>query len=221
AGLVEVPRGTVRVSAPPGAAAAWLGPVVEAFLERFPEVNLVLDLSDRFVDLVGEGFDVALRAGELADSGLTSRVLGSMHQRCFASPGWLAAHGVPRHPSELAHVPILVFGPDRSATWVFEGPERVSVDVRGRLAVRHFGLLLAAAERGTGLVRLPVSVAEPSVAAGRLVPVLEAWPGPTARLHLLTAGTSLRTAAVQAFVSLVIERAAGGLERLIELSKEG
>lgn len=212
AGLTDVPRGTVRVSLAYGVATQWLGPVANAFLSRYPEASLVVDLSDRYVDLVGEGYDVALRAGELADSGLTSRLLGTMTTRCFVSPAWLAQHGPIDHPRDLAHHDVILFHPERVATWVFEGPERVSVEVRGRYAVRHHPLNLEAAEQGHGVARLPPVTVEASVAAGRLVPILPEWSSPPMRLHLVTAGASLRTAAVAAFVALVVEHVGRGLE---------
>jgi len=205
AGLVAAPRGMVRVALVPGFAAAWLGAIAERLLTRYPEVQLVASLEDRVVDLVAEGFDVAVRAGDLPDSGLTARRIGETRFACFASPAYVASHPALTTPRDLVDHHVVLFTGGLAATWIFEGPERVSVPVRGRYVVNHQGLLLEAGEAGLGVVRLLPFTARASLEAGRLVRVLPEWQSPPARLYAVTQGIVHRTAAVAAFLEVLDE----------------
>jgi DNA-binding transcriptional LysR family regulator len=205
AGLVAAPRGMVRVALVPGFAATWLGAIAERLLTRYPEVQLVASLEDRMVDLVSEGFDVAVRAGDLPDSGLTARRIGETRFACFASPAYLASHPPLTTPRDLVHHDAVLFIGGLTATWAFEGPERVSVPVRGRYVVNHQGLQLEAGEAGLGVVRLLPFTVRASLEAGRLVRVLPEWHSPPARLYVVTQGIVHRTAALAAFLEVLDE----------------
>ncbi len=205
AGLVAAPRGRVRVALVPGFAETWLGPIAERLLTRYPEVQVVASLEDRRVDLVAEGFDVAVRAGNLPDSGLTARRIGETRFACFASPAYLANHPPLTTPRDLVYHDAVLFIGGLTATWAFEGPERLSVPVRGRYVVNHQGLQLEAGEAGLGVVRLLPFRAQSSLEAGRLVRVLPEWHSPPARLYVVTQGTAHRTAALAAFLEVLDE----------------
>lgn len=205
AGLATTPRGPVRVSASVGFGASWMNAIAARMAAEYPEVELVVDLSDRYVDLVAEGFDAAIRGGDLVDSSLTARSLGASSARHYAAPSYLASRPVPASPQDLAQHEVLLYAGGPRSTWVFEGPERVVVPVHGRYTVNNHALLLDAALRGMGIARLFPFLADPSVAEGRLVELLPGWTAPPARLHVLTLGASRRTAALEAFLRVLLE----------------
>jgi DNA-binding transcriptional LysR family regulator len=205
AGLAATPRGPVRVSASVSFGASWMNPIAARMAAEYPEVELVVDLSDRFVDLVGEGYDAAIRGGDLTDSSLTARSLGANRAGHYAAPSYLIGRSTPQVPQDLADHEVLLYTGGPRTTWTFEGPERLTLPVYGRYTVNNHALLLDAAIRGMGIARLFPFLVEPAVADGRLVQVLPEWTAPPARLHVLTLGASRRTAALEAFLRVVVE----------------
>ena len=172
------PRGLLRVTAPLNF--NHLAPVVAAFMARFPDVQVELLCSDRMVDLVHEGFDLAVRAGALADSTLMARTIGSIESYLVASPAFLAAHGAPSCPAELANLPALGFGLGAArATWrMTRGAETTSVQVALRLMVNDFVFLDEAARSGLGVALLPLFRCADDLRSGALVRVLPEWCSP-------------------------------------------
>ncbi len=205
AGLAATPRGPVRVSASVSFGASWMNPIAQRIAEQYPEVDLVVDLTDRYVDLVADGFDAAIRGGDLADSSLTARSLGALRARHYAAPSYLQGRPMPDSPRDLAQHDVLLYTGGPRTTWVFEGPERLVVPVSGRYTINNHTLLLDAAVRGLGIARIFPFLAAASIAAGSLVEVLPAWTAPPARLHVLTLGASRRTAALEAFLRVLFE----------------
>lgn len=170
--------GRVRITAPTSFGDAWLAPVLLGFARAHPGLDLCIDLTDRTVDLVGEGYDLAVRIGALADSGLAARPLATSRRVVVASPAFLAANGVPASLDEIEErFAVIAYG-NRSIAreWACVGdvaPRAFRPRVRlhtdsGRLAVD-------AAVEGLGLTITPTFLAAPQIAAGRLVPV--ALPG--------------------------------------------
>lgn len=204
-GLTEAPRGPVRIAASPGFGATWMTTIAERLLVRHPAVELVVDLQDRFVDLVGEGFDAAIRGGELADSALTARTLQVSRLFCYASPAYLADRPAPVTPRDLVGHDVILYAGGPRGEWVFEGPPRTAVAVRGRYTVNSHRLHVEAAERGLGIARVFPFLVQPAIAAGRLVPVLPGWGSPETRLHVVTLGATRRTAALDAFLEVLAE----------------
>lgn len=138
--------GPVRLSAPSDLGQARVVPVVDAFLAEHPGVTVDLHLGDGYVDLVGQGLDFAIRRGTLADSTLRSRSLGRSRRVVCASPAYLAAHGAPQHPDELAAHDCIVmrFGPERYAEWPFRIDGALTrVAVRGRRVANDGALVRA------------------------------------------------------------------------------
>lgn len=205
AGLAEAPRGPVRVSTSTGFGATWLPEIAAQLLRQHPDVQLVVDLSDRYVDLVAEGYDAAIRGGEGGDTTLFARSLGANRSVCVAAPAYLAGRPPLTHPRDLAQHAALLYSGPLHQEWIFELPERVKVPVSGRFIVNSHRLLVEAAERGLGVARVFPFLVEPALAAGRLVPVLEGWQSPEAHLRVLTAGPRHRTAALEAFLAVVAE----------------
>jgi DNA-binding transcriptional LysR family regulator len=181
--LVGAPRGLVRMSAPVALGRQHIAPAIPALLERHPELRLELDLSDRFVNLTQEGFDLAVRHASRVPESHIATVLCATRSVLLASPRYLARRGVPRHPAELANHECLLYLRDGGApSWSFERregrarmPERVSVPVRGPLRANNSEVLREAARAGMGVGLLPDFSACGAMGAGELVPVLPQW----------------------------------------------
>jgi DNA-binding transcriptional LysR family regulator len=168
------PRGLLRVSAPRNFGEMILAPAIFAFLAEQPGVTLDLRLEDRFVDLVEEGIDVALRIAAAPDSSLIARRIAAMRHAVVAAPAYLDAHGVPRAPEDLRnHAVIVDTNLSGQANWRFvvDG-QTVSVHVRGPVRVNSPLSARDAALAGLGIALLPGYLADPMIATGRLVPIL-------------------------------------------------
>lgn len=171
-------RGTLRVSAPVIFGELHVAPLVPALLARHPELRIHLALSDRFVDLVDEGFDLALRVGRLADSSLAARRLGRVPAIVCASPAYLERRGVPREPADLAGHECLRYslaGVGRE--WRLrgaDGKERAFA-TSGRCSINHGGAMREATIGGVGLAQLPLFLVADALRAGLLRSVLEAF----------------------------------------------
>jgi DNA-binding transcriptional LysR family regulator len=205
AGLAATPRGPVRVSASVSFGATWMNPIIQRVAEQYPAVDVVVHLTDRYVDLVAEGFDAAIRGGELPDSSLTARSLGAIRARHYAAPAYLRGRPPLDAPRDLAQHEVLLYSGGPRSSWAFEGPERLVVPVSGRYTVNNHALPLDAAVRGLGVTRTFPFLAAGPVADGSLVEVLPGWSAPPSRLHALTLGASRRTAALEAFLRVLLE----------------
>jgi DNA-binding transcriptional LysR family regulator len=181
--LAGAPRGLVRLTAPVALGRQHIAPAIPALLERYPELRLELDLNDRFVNLTQEGFDLAVRHTSRVPESHVATVLCETRSVLLASPEYLASHGVPGHPAELAaHECLLYLRDGGSPSWSFErrerrgrAPERVSVPVRGPLRANNSEVLREAAAAGMGVGMLPDFTAWSGSAAGELVQVLPEW----------------------------------------------
>lgn len=178
------PRGRLRVSCPVTYGARALVPVLAGYLDRYPEVQVELSLNDQLVDLAEEGFDAAIRIGELTDSGLIARPLRPSARIACASPAYIARYGAPRVPTDLTRHNCLAFlfasGPERE--WLFpradgKGTERITV--RGRLDVNGGLALREAALAGLGVILQPEMMVKDDLEAGRLVRFFPELPAPT------------------------------------------
>ena len=212
--LQRTPRGTVRVTTTVPIGELILAPIVADFLDAYPDIDVVLHLSDRPVDLVAERFDVAIRTGALLDSSLVATLVGSSAYRIVASPAYLERHGTPSRPSDLSAHPCLRFaklGTAVRTTWPFgKGARTIEVPVTGRLVSDDFIVLRTAAERGLGIARIPGIVAHEALQAGRLVALLSSHATPPTPLHLIHLGgrhLPPRTRAFLEFVQTRLQRA--------------
>lgn len=177
----QAPRGTLRLTVPNAFGSLFAMGVLAEFKARFPELTLELVFLDRQVDLIGEGFDVALRIGELGDPRLIARRLASTDRIVMASPSYLERAGTPREPEELAGHECLLYAHHAApGRWKVQGPRGVvEVDVAGHLVANHGSMLVEAARQGLGLVFVPVLLAAAELHAGRLRRVLPPWHWPT------------------------------------------
>jgi len=172
------PRGHLRVSLPDTFGRMWLAPAINEFLAAHPQVTLEAEFSNRFVDLVGERFDLAVRLGELEDSRLVARRVGSRWRLLCAAPGYLARCGVPQAPQDLAGHACLVFTqwPQRGRWEMSDGQGHVErVNVSGPLAGDDAEMLVSSARAGLGIMIATDWLVGRSLQSGELVPVLPQW----------------------------------------------
>lgn len=176
-GLGEGLRGVLRVSAPVTFGQLHVAPLVADFLLEHRELRIELTLDDRYVNVVAERFDLAIRAGRLVDSTLIARKLASDRRVVCAAPAYLERNGVPRTPADLAaHDCLRHAYHDASTTWTFDGPRgRESVRVQSRLRLNHGGAIRAAALRGLGLALLPGFTVDDDLRRGALATVLDEY----------------------------------------------
>lgn len=196
------PRGVLRLSCGVEFGMIAVSGWISAFVERYPQVAVEADFSGRLVDLVHEGFDLAIRLGELADSGLAARRLGELRYGLFAAPRYLQRRGTPGTPQALREHDLAVFtgGATRNAWRLTNGGHTERVEVGGRVRVNNSFAVRDAAVRGLGIARLPLLVAEPELARGTLVPVLAEWQPDTVPVHAVFASARYLTPKVRAFI---------------------
>ncbi|MGK5071469.1 LysR family transcriptional regulator [Janthinobacterium sp. ZB1P44] len=205
--LQLAPAGKLRITAPLTFGAEALMPAMAAYLERYPDVSIDVSLSDRVVDLVEEGFEAAIRIGQLPDSLLIARPLAPYRLMICASPDYLARRGTPRHPAELSQHDCLSFSPAALAHWRLTGEDGVcSVPVSGRLQVNHGQALRVAALHGMGIVLQPALLLETDVRAGRLVQLFPAHALPSRPLHVVYLPDRYRSPKLRSFVDFLVER---------------
>lgn len=156
----DVPRGRVRMSAP--ADLASLGGVVAQFASKYPEVQVELHLSNRYVDLVAEGFDLALRAGSLGDSSLVAHKITTSAMRIVGTPEYFERHGVPESVEELrGHVAVAFGDATGPVVWpLLDKGRQVRVTLQARVAVNNLLAVKHAVSRGLGLARLPQMITD-------------------------------------------------------------
>lgn len=170
-------RGNLRVALPAAMGRLWLAPLLPSFMQRYPELHVEVNYSESYVDLVAEGYDVALRVGTLKDSRLLAQRLGQ-HQRILcASPAYLAQHGMPAHPSELAEHNCLEFeGFASFPNWrLSDGVRTEVVSARGSMRSNDNSALLEAARAGIGILGTGEWLVTRDIADGTLVRVLPDW----------------------------------------------
>ncbi|MBL8938851.1 MAG: LysR family transcriptional regulator [Archangium sp.] len=202
------PRGVLRMTAPVTFAEHFLGDILTEFMAANPDVRVTLDLTDRYVDLVAEGYDLALRAGPLADSSLKARLLGTNPIVMVASPKYLAKHGTPLTPADLLdHDCIVYANHERSAKWPLLVKRKVTaMPVRPRVAVNSFMLARDFAVAGLGIARMPGGFSADLEADGSLVRVLTEFEPPLSPLHAVFPPGPHLAPRVRAFVDLLASR---------------
>jgi DNA-binding transcriptional LysR family regulator len=168
------PRGSVRMTAPVDAFTLGLGEAISEFVKRYPGIQIELALTSRLVDLVGEGFDLAVRAGVLKDSTLIARKVGPSEAGLFASPAYLRRRGRPKRLADLGEHECLLYRVRGGRTrWQLTGPSgEESVEVRGAVSADEMSFLASVASAGVGIGLLPLEVVHATVRRGELVPVL-------------------------------------------------
>lgn len=177
--------GTLRLSVPVSFGLLHLAPLWPAFLDRHPKVMLDVELTDRTVDLVEEGFDAAVRIARLPSSSLISRPLSSMRLVLCASPAYLARHGQPTHPSALARHAVLAYSLlSTGDVWTFDGPDGpVSVAVQPRMRTNSGDTCRVGALRHLGIVLQPAFLVGEDLRSGSLVELMPQYRSPDIGIH--------------------------------------
>jgi DNA-binding transcriptional LysR family regulator len=208
ASLSAAPRGVLRVNAPMSFGILHLGPAIASFLERYPDVEVDLDLNDRIVDLVEEGYDVAVRVGKLRDSTLVARRLAPARRVVCGSPAYLAQHGRPRVPDDLTRHNCLVYtNAPLGEQWLFpvDGVAH-AVRVAGTMRSSNGDVLREAAIAGVGLVLLPTFIISDALARGALERVLPNYEPPGVAVAAVYPQSRHVSPKVRAFIDFLAAR---------------
>jgi DNA-binding transcriptional LysR family regulator len=203
------PRGTLRLTAAITFGARHLAPAIAAFVERHPTVRFNVELSDRAVDLVEEGFDAAVRIGAIGSQNLVGRKVGATRLVCCAAPRYIERHGEPRTPEDLARHVCLTYeyAPVRDV-WPFrdrQGKER-NVRVDGPIHANNGRFLEALAVEGVGIAFEPDFIVGPDIRAGRLVRVLRDYEPPPSPIYVVYPSRRHLSAKVRVFTDFLMER---------------
>ena len=196
-------QGALRINTSVAFGRRVLAPMVMQFMQLNPQLQVDLGCDDRYMNLVEQGIDVAIRMGRLSDSSLGSRYLGLNPWVVVAAPDYLAQHGRPLGPKDLKDHNALIYSTVQGdARWPFSGPEgrSISVLVRGQLRSNNLSTLLVAAREGMGIAALPRYVAEESLRKGVLDTVLDDWQLPAQEIHAVFPSPRLVPAKVTRFV---------------------
>ena len=196
--------GPVRLTAPLSFGIQYLAPALADFAAQHPRVELDISFEDRTADLIGGGFDLAVRIGTLEDSALIARRVAPSRRVVVGSPAYLDRRGRPERPGDLGDHDILLYGGEQ---WRFRVEGRwQSVRVQPRLRADNGEMLRAAAVAGLGLCILPTFIASPAIQSGELEVLLRDFPLPEAGLHLVMPPGRAATARVRALVDFLAAR---------------
>lgn len=204
----QEPTGTIRVSGP--ADTRFLSDIIADFMMLYPKVSVEIILTDEQVNLVEEGIDIAIRAGQLSDSSLIARKIAPSLRAFVASPAYLERAGIPGTPDDLANHDCIIFGRTiEGATWPVHrqsGPDILPVS--GRIAANTMQFVVRAAVAGLGIALIPSPLAARDVRAGRLRNILTGYEPPHGALYAVFPSSRLMPAAVRAFADFVADRMA-------------
>jgi DNA-binding transcriptional LysR family regulator len=203
------PSGRLVVSAPVGFGRLHVSPVMTAYLNRYSDVSGVLRLEDRMVNLVDDGVDLAVRIGDLADSSLVARQVGTMRRIVVAAPAYLKEHGEPKRPQAIASHQTVQFGATAAvADWRFlEDGREVRMSIAPRLVTNSADAAIQYAVAGGGLTRVLAYQAREAIKRGALKIVLQKFELPALPIHIVYPTSRLLSAKVRAFIDLVVESA--------------
>ncbi|MGF1649957.1 MAG: LysR family transcriptional regulator [Hyphomicrobiaceae bacterium] len=202
-----VPRGHLNVAAPITFGELRLAGLLQAFAERWPEVTVELKLSDRFVDLVAEGVELAIRIGNLEDSSLIARRLADMPILCVASPNYLAQAGEPRNPAELKHHRCVIdtnFREPEKWPFLVDG-ERVTMTVTGQIRANSASAVRTLVLANAGIALCPAYAVDNDIEEGRLVALFGAASAQSLAVHAVYPPTRHLSARVRVFVEMLAE----------------
>jgi DNA-binding transcriptional LysR family regulator len=206
------PRGTLKLTCSITFGVRLLAPAIAAFAARHPALRFEIELADRQVDIVDEGIDLAVRIGDVGPQTLIGRRIGSMQLVCCAAPSYLAAHGTPRTPPELARHACLTYAYAASGnTWRFldgQGREH-TVRVQGGVHANSGQMLTVLAAAGMGIALEPDFIVAPELASGALVALLPGYAPAASGIYAVYPSRRHLSAKVRAFVDFLVERFRG------------
>jgi DNA-binding transcriptional LysR family regulator len=204
----KAPKGNLRISAPMSFGIRHLGPILDSFLKRYPEMTLDLHFDDRVTNIVEEGIDVAIRIRTLPDSSLVARRLARARMVICASPAYLAAHGEPTHPDELRDHACLIYEYlARQGTWsLTRGDARADIRIQGPVRANNGDTLLEAAIDGWGIILSPTFIAHEALRSGKLKAILREWHPVEPDFYAVMPPGRDKTLKVKSFVDHLAER---------------
>ena len=205
----QEPKGRLRISAPVSYGQFNLLPVISRFMKCYPKLNIDIQLSDRYVDLVKDDFDAVFRIGTLNDSGLIARKLNNLQLIFAASPSYLAKYGVPSVPNDLKNHQCLIYqyaNPTKKDNfWPFTvNGELINIAITGAFQSNNTSILAAAAVEGLGITMLPESVLNESIKQSKLITVLQDFLPPAREVHLLYQADKQRLPKLDAFIEFIV-----------------
>lgn len=203
----KAPSGLVRIAAPITFGIRFVADAITDLLQQHPGIEIDLRLSDKRVDIVADGYDIALRIADLPDSSLRARRLAPITARVIAAPAYLERHGTPRHPADLAHHACFQYA-NAIGAWHFRKAdgEEASVRPTGPLTTDNGDAMLPALKAGLGVALLPDFIVDRELADGSLVEILAGWSPMNVALHLMTPPSTLRPARVEVVIDFLSER---------------
>lgn len=176
-------RGRLRIAAPLSFGPTHFAPVLAALAQRHPQLQVQASYTDRFVDLIAEGFDCAIRVGHLTDSSLLARRVGSTTAKYVASPDYIRKHGTPKTPEEFVTHEVVMQGTE---TWMaMDGDKVIPMKPQGRFKADNAVALVAAALAGIGLAGVPEELISDHLASGALIPVMPDYPPPDLGIYVI------------------------------------
>lgn len=201
--LVENPSGLIRLSMPIDFGVVYLAPLLAEFAERYPQIKFDLDLTPKRLDLIRDPVDLVIRIGALPDSQLIARPLGTLQRSLFASPSYLARHGVPSSPAELLQHQCLRM---LDAPWVLQdAKQKLSLAVQGRYLLNNIGMLRRLTLLGQGIAMLVDEMIDEDLTQGRLQRVLPNWKAETLPVYAITE-TRLVPAKVRVLIDFLTDQ---------------
>jgi len=206
--LQTEPTGRLRISAPGNFGEAVLGPIICELQKRYPKITLQVELSNRFVDLLEEGFDAAIRIRTtLPDSSLIARRLAPVDRIAVAAPSYLKRHGTPKQPAELAQHNCLIYTLSTAPhDWTFNTPSgQQTVRVNGNIQSNNSQLLLEPLRAGSGIALLPAFFVGPDIVSGKLRRILEDFPIDRHDLYVVYPHNRHQSPKVRVLVDLLVE----------------
>jgi DNA-binding transcriptional LysR family regulator len=204
--MTRMPQGVLRVTIPLSYGQHRLGAIIGDYTQAYPQVQLDISLSDRKVDLVDEGFDLAIRIGAMPQSDLIARKLGGVRSIVCAAPAYLARHGAPQTPADLAQHACLGYTlTGTGADWRLEGPAGLAiVPISGPIRADNGDIIRLAALGGAGIVFQPHFIVGDDIAAGRLVRVLPQWQSAELGVYAVYPSRKHLSAKVRTFVDFLV-----------------
>lgn len=203
--MQDEPQGLLRVTAPLTFGYLFLGAIIADFMKAYPDVQINLFLSDRKVNLIEEGFDIAIRGGVLEDSSLIARKMGTAQRVICASPDYLRRRGTPQRPEDLRDHDCLLYGSQPSSGGSWRMSDGASVPVSGKLVVNNIDVLRSAALAGMGILYTPRFLVERDLANGELVEILPNQVNHAGGLYILYPHARHVSAKVRVFVDFLVE----------------
>lgn len=200
------PTGVLRITSPIDFAVNYLQSWISDFLALYPDVQIELEVTDRYVDIIEERIDIAFRSGELKDSSLIARRIGPKQSIFCASPEYLAKKGKPNTPDDLVHYDCIIMGTGlKNQYWRFVTEKgEITVPVTGRYAVDNMQLVIEAAHNGMGIAQVPYPLAIGPLESGKLVRVLEDYSVPEQSMYIIYPSYKHLARNVRVFIDHVV-----------------